>query len=287
MSTTVAMNLAGVIESPGLDSSPYLVDADGVSYVPVGDGGVVLGLSLGDGVFAFEAEHASPAVTVVHTDPAARQALTALACLGNRATVRTGSAAGASGVVLGKRGEEGSVLALFASDVLAQLVPGDAIAVRASGQGAQLPAALEAAGARLLNVDPQLLPQLPLTVGEGAVTVAARGIVGSKLIGNGIGRPAHQWNLDLQVDERTAAGWGLAGLSIGDLLVVQNLDVRHNAGYRAAWSTVGVVVTTGSRRPGHGPGVMPMLCLPTDLLEVTVQPEDHVGVTEAMLGLGQ
>jgi len=37
--TTVAMNLAGVVEQPGLDSNPYLVDADGHPYLPIGDGG--------------------------------------------------------------------------------------------------------------------------------------------------------------------------------------------------------------------------------------------------------
>ena len=282
MTTTVAMNLAGVIETPGMESSPYLTDIDGLPYVPVGDGGVVLGLSVGDGVFAFDAEHASPGVSLVHADQAARHAVTAFACLGNRVTVRSGAAAGAVGTVFGKRGEEGRVLVVFAPDTLAVLVPGDAMAVRASGQGTELAAGLDG---HVMNIDPDILSALPIEIGENEIVVSVRGVVGSKLIGNGIGRPAQQWNLDLQVDARTAPSWQLDHLSIGDLIAVQNLDVRHNAGYRAGWTTVGVVLTTTSPRPGHGPAVMPILCLPSNQVICRVQADDHVGVTAAMLGI--
>ena len=282
MTTTVAMNLAGTIETPGMENSPYLTDVDGLPYVPVGDGGVVLGLSVGDGVFDFDAEHASPGVSLVHADPAARHALTAFACMGNRVTVRSGAATGAIGTVFGKRGEEGRVLVVFESDVLATLVPGDAMAVRASGQGSELPAGL---GGAVMNVDPAFLSELPVGIEQNEIEVAVRGVVGSKLIGNGIGRPAQQWNLDLQVDAATAPAWRLEHLSIGDLIAVQDLDVRHNAGYRAGWSTVGVVLTTTSPRPGHGPAVMPILCLPSERLTCRIQSADHVGVTATMLGV--
>ncbi len=283
MTTTLAMNLAAVVETPGMDNAPYLIDTDGAPYVPIGDGGVVLGLSIGDSVFGFDAEHASPAVSLVHGDQAARHALTAFACLGNPVTVRSGAAAGSVGAVLGKRGEEGRVLVAFSPAVRAKLLPGDAMAVRALGQGSELPAAL--GGGQLMNVDPALLGELGIDIGQNPIEVGVRGMVGSKLIGNGIGRPAQQWNLDLQVDASSAQRWGLEQLSIGDLLAVQNLDVRHNAGYRAGWTTVGVVLTTGSPRPGHGPALMPILCLPSDRVRCTVQATDHSGVTAATLGL--
>jgi hypothetical protein len=137
-STLVGTNTSGVIEHPGLDAGPYLIDADGRPFVPTGTGGVVLGLLLGDSVFDFRADSASPAVSIVHPEPAARSALTALACLGNQVTVRTGAAAGQRGTVLGKRGEQGRVLAWFPPEVTASLVPGDAMVIRALGQGARL-----------------------------------------------------------------------------------------------------------------------------------------------------
>ena len=270
MSTTVAMNLAGVVEQPGMSGNPYLVDADGHPYLPVGDGGVVLGVELGDGVFDFDAEHASPAVSLVHPEQAARHALTAFACLGNPVTVRGGDAAGETGVVLGKTGEQGRVLVWFPAGVRARLVPGDPMAVRAHGQGAD---------PRLLNVDPAFLDRLPVTLGD-VVTAGVRGVVGSALIGNGLGRPAHQWSLDVQVGE------SLSKLALGDLLAVDNLDVRHNAGYRRGWTTVGVVVTTTSPRPGHGVSLMPILCGPPGSVSLDVDAETHTGVTaEALSGL--
>ena len=282
--TTVAMNLAGVVEQPGLDSNPYLVDADGHPYLPIGDGGVVLGVEIGDSVFAFDAEHASPGVSVIHPDQPARHSLTAFACLGNRVTVRGGAAAGVYGVVLGKRGETGRVLAWFPPDIRSRLVPGDPVAVRGHGQGAQLPAALCAVGAQVLNVDPAVLDRLPIAIGDRSINVDVRGSVGSALIGNGIGRPAHQWDLDVQVDVCTAPALGLGGLVLGDLLAVRNIDVRHNAGFRRGWTTVGVVVTTTSPRPGHGVGLMPILCVPEEASTVRVRPDDHVGLTLDVLG---
>ena len=132
-------------------------------------------------------------------------------------------------------------------------------------------------------MDPAFLGGLGIDIGADSLTVGVRGVVGSKLIGNGIGRPAHQWDLDLQVTAATAPGVGLADLRIGDLVAVQHLDVRHNTGYRAGWVTVGVVTTTVSPRPGHGAGLMPILCVPEHVLELDLQPADHVGVTAALL----
>lgn len=281
--TPVATNTSGVIEHPGLDAGPYLIDADGRPFVPTGTGGVVLGLAIGDSVFGFDADSASPAVSVVHPEPAARSALTAYACLGNAVTVRTGAAAGQRGTVLGKRGEQGRVLAWFPPEVTALLVPGDAVAIRALGQGARLVGAAGDLGGQLLNVDPAFLAVLPIELGRESIRVGVRGRVGSKLIGNGIGRPAHQWDLDLQVTADSAAAVALEHLSIGDLVAVQDLDVRHNTGYRRGWVTVGVITTTTSPRPGHGAGLMPVLCVPAQVLDVDVQPVAHVGVTAELL----
>src|SRR5215475_5257425 len=131
----VAMNLLGVVEHPGLSGGPYRIDAAGRPYVPAGDGGLVLGVELGDSVFGRAADHAAPGACLVHPDPAARHALAAHACIGNEVVVTTGAAAGARGAVTGKRGEEGRVVAGFAQSVLAAMRPGDQVRVRAVGQG--------------------------------------------------------------------------------------------------------------------------------------------------------
>jgi hypothetical protein len=274
--SAVATTLLGVVETPTLSRNPYLIDSAGRPYLPVGEAGVVLGPRLGDGVFAFDADHAAPGVTLIHPDQPARHALTTFSCLGNEVVVRTGAAAGATGRVLGKRGEAGRVIAVFGSEVLRRLTPGDTMAVRAFGQGATLPAD----GVAMINVDPGLLSQL-----AAGTRVGVRGRLPSHLAGNGLGRPAQQWDIDLQLEPESAARHGVADVRLGDLLCVDDLDVRHNAGYRRGWLTVGVVVHGSSPLPGHGPGLMPILCGPAGAFDIAVEPAAHAGVTEDLLGV--
>jgi hypothetical protein len=284
--TVVTVNLAGFIETPSLGSNPYQVDADGRPYLPVGDGGIVLGVELGDSVFAAAGDHVAPGATLSHPDQAARHALTTFACAGNEVVLRGGAAAGAIGRVLGKRGEAGRVIVVFEPEVLARLAPGDPVMVRSHGQGARLSEALADAGATVLNIAPALLDRLGVRCAE-TMTVSVRAAVPSKLVGNGLGRPAQQWDLDLSVDTQTAGRWGLSTWRLGDLIAITDLDIRHNAGYRRGWTTVGITVHGGSPLPGHGPGVMPILSAPTSTFDLQVDGPAHVGVNGGRIQFGR
>jgi hypothetical protein len=277
----VAVNLLGVVEHPTLDGGPYRIDADGRPYVPVGDGGIVLGLELGDPVFGLAADHAAPGACLIHPDPAARHALATYACIGNPVTVRTGRAAGAHGAVAGKRGEDGRVITVFRPGDLAAMRPGDQVSVRACGQGYQPPGL--PAGVVLMNADPGLLGLLPTVAwspqeAAGALAVGVRCTVPSKLAGNGLGRPAASWDIDLQL----APG---PEVLLGDLVAVADLDTRWNMGYRRGFVTVGVVVHGSSPQPGHGPGITPILSGPATVLAVTPDAAGHVGLTATALKL--
>ncbi|HEU5390474.1 MAG TPA: DUF4438 domain-containing protein [Streptosporangiaceae bacterium] len=280
----VTVNLLGAVEHPALDGSPYRIDRDGRPYVPAGDGGIVLGLELGDSVFALDADHAAPGACLVHADPAARHALAAYACVGNEVRVRTGAAAGARGVVLGKRGEEGRVIAGFAAADLARVRPGDEVSVRARGQGWRPPGLPPEVA--VMNLDPGILPMLPIdlpSTGTGAVAVSVRVTVPSRLAGNGIGRPAAAWDLDLQLPPPGPDGAG--DVLLGDLVAVSDLDVRYNMGYRRGWVTVGIAVHGASPQPGHGPGITPLLTGPAAALRADADAAGHVGLTAAALQL--
>jgi len=280
--TVVSVNLAGFIETPSLGSSPYQVDTDGRPYVPVGDGGIVLDVDLGDDVFAAAGDPVAPGATLTHSDQAARHALTTFACAGNEVVVRGGQAAGATGRVLGKRGGAGRVIVVFEPEVLARLAPGDPVMVRSHGQGVRLPDALAEVGATVLNIDPALLARLDVALTD-TLQVAVRAAVPSKLVGNGLGRPAQQWDLDLSIDVQGAGRWGLSTWCLGDLIAIDDLDVRHNAGYRRGWTTVGITVHGGSPLPGHGPGVMPILCAPTSAFDLQIDGSAHVGVNRGRI----
>jgi hypothetical protein len=286
----VTVNLLGAVEHPALDGSPYRIDRDGCPYVPAGDGGIVLGLEFGDSAFALDADHAAPGACLVLADPAARHALTAYACVGNEVRVRTGEAAGARGVVLGKRGEEGRVVAGFAQPDLARMRPGDEVGVRARGQGWRPPGLPPEVA--VMNLDPGVLPLLPVTLPAAgaktgsepaAVSVGVRVTVPSRLGGNGIGRPAAAWDLDLQLSPPGPDGAG--DVALGDLVAVSDLDVRYNMGYRRGWVTVGIVVHGASPLPGHGPGITPLLTGPATALRAQADPAGHVGLTAAALKL--
>jgi Domain of unknown function (DUF4438) len=279
----VAVSLLGVVEHPALDGGPWRIDRDGAPYVPLGDGGIVLGLQLGDPVFGLAGDHAAPGACLVHPDAAARHALAAYACIGNTARVRTGRAAGARGVVLGQRGEEGRVIVGFGQEDLARMRPSDQVAVRALGQGMR-PETLRA-DVMIMNLDPGVLPLLPVAVpdsGGAAVIVGVRMTVPSKLAGNGVGRPSASWDLDLQLPPPGADG-DAGDLLLGDLVAVTDLDARWNMGYRRDWVTVGVVVHGGSPLPGHGPGITPILTGPAGALRPRPDPAGHVGLTGAVL----
>jgi Domain of unknown function (DUF4438) len=270
----VTVNLLGTVEHPELGDSPYRVDADGVPYVPVGDGGIVLGLDLGDSVFAAHADHAAPGACLVHQAEAARHALTLYSCIGNAAQVRTGAAAGAVGAVTGKRGESGRVIVGFRAADLARLRPGDQVSVRTRGQGYQ-PGWLPP-GVAVMNVDPDLLTALPVS----AEHVGVRLEVPARRAGNGLGRPAASWDLDLQFGPADGVE-----LRFGDLVAISDIDVRYNMGYRRDWVSVGIVVHGASPLPGHGPGITPILTGPRGALAVRPDPDGHVGLTAALLKL--
>ncbi len=285
----VAMNLLGVVEQPELGDTPYRVSCEGHSYVPTGDGGIVLGLRLGESAFARDADHAAPGACLVHPDQAARHALTIYSCIGNQVVIRTGQAAGARGIVVGKRGEAGRVIVSLAQDDLARLRPADQVSVRAFGQGWR-PAGFPPE-VTVLNTDPAAFAVLPVTAEGGRVIAGVRQTVPSKLAGNGIGRPAAGWDLDLQLaapgrdagqDRSGTAAGEPAGLLLGDLIAVSDLDARWNMGYRRGWLTVGVVVHGGSPMPGHGPGITPILTGPASALEAQPDAAGHAGLTEVI-----
>jgi hypothetical protein len=280
----VAVNLLGLVEQPEFGSTPYRVSADGSSYVPVGDGGIVLGVRLGESVFARDADHAAPGACLVHPDEGARHALTVYSCIGNQVVIRTGQAAGARGIVVGKRGEAGRVIVSLAQEDLARLRPADQVAVRAYGQGWR-PAGFPAE-VTVLNTAPAAFAALPVAVTDGGrVLAGVRMIAASKLAGNGIGRPAAGWDLDLQLSapgEQSGDGSRETGsLLLGDLLAVSDLDARWNMGYRRGWLTVGLVVHGASPLPGHGPGITPILTGPAGVLQAEPDLAGHAGLTEA------
>ena len=140
-----------------------------------------------------------------------------------------------------------------------------------------------------MNVDPAIFAALPVKMSADGRTVTAevRAVFPSRLAGNGIGRPAVSWDLDLQVtaSDLVAGGSALQDLLLGDVVAVTDLDARYNMGYRRGWVTVGVVVHGASPLPGHGPGITPFLSGPSAALQPRPDAAGHVGLTAALVQL--
>lgn len=279
----VTVNLLGVVEHPEMGDSPYRISADGEPYVPVGDGGIVLGVELGDSVFAAHADHAAPGACLIHPDEPARQALVLYACIGNHAVIRTGPAAGGTGAVIGKRGENGRLIVGFDQGDLARMRPGDQVSIQAFGQGFRPPWLPDAVA--MMNIDPDLLQALPVSApagGDQPAEVTVRAVLPSRLAGNGLGRPSAAWDLDLQLTSKDATA---VPLRLGDLVAIADIDARYNMGYRRGWLTIGVVVHGSSPLPGHGPGMTPILTGPAAALRAREDQAGHTGLTAPMLML--
>jgi hypothetical protein len=278
MSALVSVNLLGTVEQAEVGPEPYRVSRDGAPYVPVGDGGIVLGVRLGDSAAAAGTDHVAPGACIVGADASAGYALSAQACIGNPVWVRTGDAAGAHGAVLGKRGEGARVIVVLDQDDLRRLRPGDAVAVRGCGRGASS----AVPGTTRLNAAPGLLEALRVEAAGERWSVGVRGNWPSRFVGNGIGRPTPMWTLELSVARPPDRPDG-PELRLGDLVAITDLDARFNAGYRRGWLTVGIVVHGGSPLPGHGPGVIAILTGPAECFDLRAEGDDHRGLDEATL----
>jgi hypothetical protein len=132
-----------------------------------------------------------------------------------------------------------------------------------------------------MSLDPDLLAALPVKAAEdGTVGVGVRAVLPSKLAGNGLGRPAAGWDLDLQVGASDGHD-----LRLGDLVAMTDIDARYNMGYRKGWVSVGIVVHGASPQPGHGPGMTPILTGPRSALVVATDANSHAGLTAALVKL--
>jgi len=272
----VSVNLLAFVDQGEVGNDPYRIDRDGNPYVAVGDGGVVLGLRLGDSVFGHVGDHAAPGACVIHPNDDARHAVVGLSCIGNRAILRTGDAAGKEGVVFGKRGGGERVIVVFPQDVLKRLRPSDQVAIMSRGQGAEAPVA----GITQMNITPEALALLPVRTADEQLQVGVRVELSSRTVGNGIGRPMAMWDVDLQVDSTTE---GVSELRLGDLVAITDLDARTNAGFRKDWLSIGVVTHGTSPQPGHGPGVTIVLSGPAKHFLVRSEVATHQGLREETL----
>jgi len=265
------------------DRHAYRTDADGAPFVLPGMGGVTLGVHPGDIAAGYAADHLEPGLSIRHREERANMALQFLTCVGNVVTVRSGPAAGVRGRVIG---QHAYVLADLTDEDMAQVCTGDQVVVHAYGQGLKLP---DHPDSVVKNADPDLLNGLGIDTGaDGRLRVPVAVRVPAEAVGAGAGMYSEYANTDLMgayVGQDEDLSLGLEVLRIGDVVVLEDQDHRFGRGYRAGWTTIGVISTGHCRLFGHGPGPSTLLSGPTSAFEIVERSDANVSKAFASMGV--
>jgi hypothetical protein len=256
----VKMSVMGEIASPVVGRSVYNVSATGIPLILPGVGGITYNIRVGDLACGWEADHVEPAVSVENKENDARYgqganaAFNVLSCVGNEATVVTGDAKGAKGVVTGKHGGIEHVLVDFQPETMEKLLLGDKILVKAFGVGLKL---LDFPDVKVMNIDPAFLNTLNPEAEGDKLKVPVAHLVPAAIMGSGLGATqTFSGDYDIQLfDKKVIEQYGLEDLRLGDLVAI--IDADHSFGriYRQGAISVGIVVHTNCVTAGHGPGV--------------------------------
>jgi hypothetical protein len=257
-SALVKISVMGEISNPsmpGLPASPYFVAADGEPMLLPMFGGLVYNVSLGDSALGWAAELVQPGVSIKHPNQNANNALGIYSCIGNRARVMSGAAAGAIGTVIGKSGRfaEHTICHFSVAD-REKMTPGDKIQILAYGIGLTL---ADHPKVQFKGCSPELLNALsPDSDSSGALVVPVKAIAPSVLAGAGAGLTSDNGTINLQTsDPEMLAKNGLTDLRFGDIVAISDWDSRYGHGYLRGSTAIGVVCQGGSFRSGYGPGL--------------------------------
>jgi hypothetical protein len=265
----VVTAVTGEAAPPSLNTGLYDVSHEGEALIVPSVGGINLNVRVGDGAFAFVADHIEPAVSVRNPDDKENLALNVLACVGNEAVVVSGDAKGSRGRVTGKHGGIEHVMIDFSPDVMRRMVLGDKIQVWACGLGLRLE---DAPDIKVFNADPDLLDHWGLELVGGRLRVPVAKIVPAAVMGSGLGRSTVvRGDYDIQTfDDVMAEKYGLRDLRLGDIVAIADADHSYGRIYRTGAVSVGVVVHGRSYVAGHGPGVTSLLTSPDGKIDPVV-----------------
>jgi len=260
----IAVSVAGHVAHPtfpGLPAEPYRLAADGTPFLLPTYGGIVYNVSVGDRAFGWAADCIHPGVSIHQADDNQNRGLNVFACVGNRAKVMTGGAAGIQGVVTGKSGRfSEQVIVHLPHEARTRMAVNDQVLVRAEGVGLTL---VDHPDVSLKGIAPSLLASLPAKEEDGHVAFGVVAQIPAHLAGAGLGLTSQGGSLHIQSTDRTLlAELGLDRLRLGDLVAFEDTDSRYNHGHLRGARAIGVVASTDGPRAGYGPGVAILMTAP-------------------------
>ncbi|SDE98809.1 DUF4438 domain-containing protein [Limimaricola pyoseonensis] len=277
-SDLVAVSVAGKVANPafsGLPAEPYRLAADGTPFLWPTFGGIVYNVSVGDSAFGWSGDCIHPSVSIAHPDANKNRGLNIFACVGNRATVVSGAAKGATGTVTGKSGRfSDQVIIHFDRATREKLAVDDTIMVAAEGVGLTLP---DHPGIALKSLDPRLFDSLPKENVGGVLKMGVAATVPPHMVGAGAGLTSEGGSLHIQsTDREELARHGLDRLRLGDVVAVADTDSRYNHGYLRGALSIGIVGQTDGPRAGYGPGLTIVMTAPEGRLGAFDAPQTNI-----------
>jgi Domain of unknown function (DUF4438) len=268
----VMQAVMGQIAHPVGRANPYRVGQDGVARMLPGTGGITINRRIGDPCVGLAADHVEPGVAlhnngreIIGGRDGPNLAMLTSACVGNRARVVSGPAAGAIGLVTGKHGGVNHLLVDFDPEILMRLNIGDRVQIYACGLGLEL---TDFPDISVTNCAPSLLRRWCIVPRDGVLEVTVTHVLPAAILGSGLGKnTVWRGDVDIQLfDAATRRRHRLQTLRFGDLVAVTDSDTRYGPAHRGGRTTIGIIVHSDSTVSGHGPGMTALLTGPTSRL---------------------
>lgn len=263
--TLVEMAVTGQVSQPAMRPGAYLHWPDGRAAVLPGMYGVAYNARVGDRAFGWAGDHVEPGVSIANPDEKADFALHYLTCVGNEATVVSGLARGAKGVVTG---EHARLLVDFGPETLENLNIGDWIQIRAVGRGIALEGFPEL---DFKKTSPALARGFGLRVENGQVICPVAMELPARIMGSGAELNAEFVDQDLMSgDRRLMADLGIDTMRLGDLIAIRDVDHRFGRSFRKGWVAICLCIHGDSVMTGHGPGILTLIAGPAEKLSFEI-----------------
>ncbi|AZR74806.1 DUF4438 domain-containing protein [Anoxybacter fermentans] len=247
------LSVKGKVSHP-VKGNGYTVTHEGEPVLLPGVGGITYNVKVGDNCMKWVGDHVEPGVSIKLDEEKDNNALNILACIGNKAIVRTGDAKGAEGFVTGKHGGIEHVLIYFDDETLEKLNIGDEILIKSIGQGLAIE---EMPEVKVMNLDPELLEKMNLKFDGELLEVPVVAEIPAELMGSGLGAyTAARGDYDLTTaDPEVLCQYGLENLRFGDLVALLDTDNSYGRCFKKGAVSIGVVVHSNCVIAGHGPGI--------------------------------
>ncbi len=251
----VMQSILGKVDHPKMRGDGNWVGFDGKGRILPGTGAITYNFFIGDRCMGIAGDHVEPGVSTRNMEAAENTAYNTLACVGNRATVISGDAKGAVGIVTGIHGGIDHVMLAFDQATLELLTGNDQFQIRAFGQGLEL---LDYPEITVMNTDPQLLEKMNIVENpDGTLGVPVTHVIPAALMGSGLGSTTMKsGDYDIMTHDPDALKeYQLDTLRFGDLVLIQDHVNLNGPDYLKGAVTVGIIVHSDSFTSGHGPGV--------------------------------